>query len=442
MGSLREAWQKLPDAASEALVRSLWINPGLFAELGFEATEIIPEFSTARGPVDYALRKNSNPQDVFVTTKNSPSIFIEIKGRHIDLSAGSRSYRSTVKQLKGYLLTKEARTAEWGLISNSLHIQLFRKHGKVIYPATSCMEVNADNTEKIAEELRQKLQVPQRALKVAIYNNKGGIGKTTTVINLAAILTLAGKKVLVVDFDPNQQDLTHGLGMSLEPDTFYQCLDSKDKNLEAAIRQHRLSLKDGRVLEFGVIPVDEKLAYAPNDPELQTVLQPSSLAEGLATLQSQYDYILVDAPPNWLNFSQNAVYASDVVLIPTKHNNIFSLKNAAIAIKDYILQIQETRGDGGPIALPIFFNGEKITPAQKQAAQKALLDLCKQHKKQIDLLPYFFPHYTQANKNLEVFEVPAYANIANAAFATIPAVYRDKTARDYYKNLAKEYFLQ
>ncbi len=171
-----------------------------------------------------------------------------------------------------------------------------------------------------------------------------------------------------------------------------------------------------------------------------------SLRQTLTSLKPEYDYILIDSPPNWRFFSVSAVHAADVVLIPTKHNNIFSLENAAIAIKQFIPGVQQTRKDGGPIALPIFFNGEKIPEAQKITAYQAIDNLIEQAKKnkenKFDLLPYFYPRYTQAKKDRHIFELPSYAHIANAAFSRVPAAYKDKTARQYYLELAKEYFLQ
>jgi hypothetical protein len=58
------------------------------------------------------------------------------------------------------------------------------------------------------------------------------------------------------------------------------------------------------------------------------------------------------------------------------------------------------------------------------------------------LRPYFYPRYTQAKQDKHIFELPSYAHIANAAFSRVPAAYKDKTAHDYYLELAKEYFLQ
>jgi cellulose biosynthesis protein BcsQ len=167
------------------------------------------------------------------------------------------------------------------------------------------------------------------------------------------------------------------------------------------------------------------------------------LHEILNSLKSEYDYILIDSPPNWRFFSVSAVYAADVVLIPTKHNNIFSIENAAIAIKQFIPQVQQSRKDGGPIALPIFFNGESITDAGRNTAHKAIAEIIKQTSKtKFDLRPYFYPRYTQAKQDNHIFELPSYAHIANAAFSRVPAAYKNQIARQYYLELAKEYFLQ
>ena len=442
MSNLCDALLRLPPGASEAIVNSTFCAPALIESLGFGNLENIPEFPTRNGSADYALRRNQSGQISFLTEQKNPDVIIELKGKNINLSPGSVSYLSTVAQIKKYLLTPECHSAKWGIITNSLHIQLFRKHGRVIHPVTACLAIDENNIEDIVKTLRTHIEKPRRALSVTIYNNKGGVGKTTTTVNLAAILTLLGKKVLAVDFDPNQQDLGNSVGMKLKGDTLYRCLDAKDKDIRPAISSCQFpQIKSDRNLQFDVVAIDETLAYEEEGGRLITALQLSNLSEALDTVRDEYDYILIDAPPNWRSFSRGAVYAADVVLMPTKHNNIFSLRNAAIAISEFIPQIQEKRGDAGPIALPIFFNGEKITPAQKGAAQNALWQLWKEFKPKINLQPYFFPRYKATDKNLEVFEVPAYANIANAAFATVPSVYRDKVAFAYYKSLAKEYFL-
>lgn len=248
----------------------------------------------------------------------------------------------------------------------------------------------------------------------------------------------------MIDFDPNQQDLTHSLGFEIEKEGFYACLKNRQENLEKVIKCHEVKAKS-KSLEIDIIPADQIFADK-SENELRQELKIYTLSQTLETLRSKYDYILIDSPPNWRFLSASAVYAADVVLIPTKHNNVFSLRNAAIAISKYIPEVQNIRKDGSPTALPIFFNGEKMTDSQKTTVHKAIDRLIAETKKdqnhQFDLLPYYYPRFTKSKKDRHIFEIPSYAYIANAGFDQVPAVYKNKTAREYYANLAKEYFLQ
>ncbi|ESA34756.1 cobyric acid synthase [Leptolyngbya sp. Heron Island J] len=449
--SLPAALSKLPEDAPEAVVSATFFVPHVLEELGFSQSngEVIPEFDTGKGAADYAVRKNIG-DDIFLHTRNNPYMICELKGRDINLEEGSAQYKRAVQQLhKKYLLAPKCRSAKWGLLTNSCHIQLFRKHNKVIHPATPCLEISPETIDTVIETIRQKIENPIKALTVAIYNNKGGVGKTTTTVNLASILALAKKRVLVVDFDPNQQDLTSALGIPLSNGQVYTALDDRDADIRDAIQRYVPPLKKiaENDLGFDILPADKVLVHDIDESDLRQKWKKHTLHRKLAELKDAYDYILIDSPPNWRIFSQQALYAAEVVLTPTKHNNLFSLENAVSVIRDFIPEVQSMKGDATPIALPIFFNGGKITPYQLQEAQKALIEMIKQAKKiqserpKFDLQPYFFPRYTNARKDLHIFQLPSYANIANAAFARIPAVYRDKSAREYYISLAKEYFL-
>lgn len=440
--TLQAALQSLPQNASEAIV-SDHFSPQFLQALGFESHEVVPEYDTAGGGiVDKAARKTLG-DDIFLHTKSNPYLLLELKGKDINLTEGTPGYLKTVNQLKRQLLGSNCTSAQWGIITNSSHVQLFRKHGKVIFPATQCLALDLNNVDKVVADIRKKIEAPSKALTVTIYNNKGGVGKTTTTVNLAGILTFLGKKVLVIDFDFNQQDLTSALGIPVSDGVLEKALTDKNVGLglKSAVRPYSFSTKRLQLI-FDIIPADSELAKN-SDRELSELMRLYTLYKKLDFAREEYDYILIDSSPNWRFNSQIAVYAADVILIPTKHNNLFSLENAAMAIQKFIPEIQADKGDANPIALPIFFNGEKITQPQLEVAQKEINNILRNAKKEkVDLLPYFYPKYTNARKDLHIHQVPSYANIASAAFSRIPAVYRDRSAHEYYKDLAKEYFLQ
>jgi cellulose biosynthesis protein BcsQ len=451
--SLQTALQQLPETAKEPIVVNNFINPYLLPALGFQPNEIYPQYNTGSSlRVDFAARKNVS-DDIFLVTKSDPYLLLEAKGRDSNLSKDTADYKDVVEQLKKYMLDKNCiNTVQWGIIANSAHIQLFRKHGRVIHPATPCLTTDINSVDQIVTDLKQKIEQPVRALTVAIYNNKGGVGKTTTTVNLAAALTLLKKKVLIVDFDPNQRDLTNSLGLSLSNDDLYRCLTERDIDPRTVIKPYLVKVRNRNIvtgLEFHVIPADRKLS-SEEEGKLTNFMTIEKLHDILESLKSDYDYILIDSPPNWRLFSQNAIYAADVVLIPTKHNNLFSLENAAVAIKEFIPGTKKERneriGDDGPIALPIFYNGERISDSQLQIAQNAINKILQEARKEgVDLSPYFRPKPTnKSNPDLEkdgIVVVPNYSQISGSVFSHIPAVYQNKTAYDYYANLAKEYFL-
>jgi len=143
---------------------------------------------------------------------------------------------------------------------------------------------------------------------VAVVNQKGGVGKSTTAVNLGACLALLGKRVLLVDIDP-QGNATTGLGIEkrgIENDA-YGVLLGEIPAQSAIVRTE--------VENLDLIPATANLAGA--EVELVSVLaRESRLREALASVVRQYDYIFVDCPPSLGLLTINALVAADQMIIP------------------------------------------------------------------------------------------------------------------------------
>ena len=143
---------------------------------------------------------------------------------------------------------------------------------------------------------------------IAIYNQKGGVGKTTTTVNLASALAAAGKRVLLVDMDP-QGNTTGGVGINKNKveASVYDLLIGNGTAEEAILQLPFQNLH--------LLPADQALAGA--EIELTAVnRRESRLKAGLAPVRENYDYILIDCPPSLGLLSLNALCATDSVIIP------------------------------------------------------------------------------------------------------------------------------
>lgn len=143
---------------------------------------------------------------------------------------------------------------------------------------------------------------------IAILNQKGGVGKTTTAINLGAYLAKADKRVLVVDFDP-QGNATSGLGISKETveTTSYDILFNPGEVATA--------IQETEFQNLSIIPTNAALAAA--EVELVSQLQRELLLRN-AIGKLEYDYILIDCPPALGLLTINALAAADELLIPVQ----------------------------------------------------------------------------------------------------------------------------
>lgn len=137
---------------------------------------------------------------------------------------------------------------------------------------------------------------------VAVANHKGGVGKTTTTLNLGKALSLLGKKVLLIDIDP-QANLTQAVGM-----------DDVGVSIIGTFKEDQ---------DLPLVQLAETFFLAPSDLDLsvvETLLQSSvsgyfKLRNALQKVQDQFDYVLIDCPPNLNTLTINALIAANMVMV-------------------------------------------------------------------------------------------------------------------------------
>lgn len=244
---------------------------------------------------------------------------------------------------------------------------------------------------------------------IAFSNQKGGIGKTTSAINVAASLAVLGKKVLICDLDP-QGNATSGVGVSKKGDlpSVYDALIG-EKRLDEVIVETKFE-------NLSIAPSNIRLAGA--EIELVDEEKRESLFKNLVSeLRDRYDYIIVDCPPSLGLLTLNALVASDGVIIPMTCE-FYALEG----LSQLMVTIRQTKKSYNP---ELEITGILITMYDKRLNLTRMVqsEMEKYYKDRI--------FNTKITRNVRISEAPSFG---------MPIYFYDKSSKgaEQYLSVAKE----